>query len=137
MKQNIYLDVDGTIIHEELAKYLEPAAHLREFFVALESYPVYWLTTHCRDGNVTPVLRHLQTLLSADLFQFVLRYKPTVWDINKTEAIDFATPFIWFDNDALRNELEELERHNARHNLIEINLIDNPNQLLEITEHIL
>ena len=130
----IYLDVDGTLIHEELERYNQPAAHLKEFLEHLEPYPVYWLTTHCMDGDPNHVRRHLSKLLPHDIFQYVLRYEPTSWTENKTEAIDFTSDFVWFDNDVMSEEREELARHGAENNLVEVNLVDNPEYLGKIIE---
>jgi len=48
----IYLDIDGTMIHEELGDmWGKAAAGLEEFFVALRPYDTYWLTTHCMEGD--------------------------------------------------------------------------------------
>lgn len=133
----IYLDIDGTIIHEELSKYNQPAQHLDEFLDTLSHFEVYWLTTHCRHGDPTPAQRRLQSVLSEEMFQYVLDYKPTTWDLNKTEGIDFNSDFVWFDNDVLDAERAELKKHNKENCLIEVNLIDNPDQLKEIAQDLL
>ena len=135
--KKIYLDIDGTILHEELDKYNQPANHLQEFLEALECYDVYWLTTHCRDNDPTHVRLHLQRKLPPELFQYVLRYKPVTWDINKTEAIDFNSDFLWFDNDVMQSERDALASHNATRGLVEVDLRVNPSQLMDITRNIL
>ncbi len=134
---NIYLDVDGTIIHEDIGNYNKPAAHLKEFLEVLDDYPVYWLTTHCREGNSTFVLRHLQNLLPADLFQHVIRFQPTTWNRSKTEGIDFSHPnFLWFDDHAFSDDFKTLAQHHAISKYIEVNLTKNPDQLLDIVRNV-
>jgi hypothetical protein len=132
----IYLDVDGTIIHEDLQKYNQPALYLREFLEALKDFPVYWLTSHCVDGNPNAVRRYLSRLLPQELFQYVLRYEPSRWDQLKTEAIDFSSDFIWFDNDVIEAELDALIEHGVSNNLITIDLVKDPEQLLKIAKRI-
>jgi hypothetical protein len=74
---NIYLGVDGTLIHDDLANYNQPALRLRQFFEALLPYPVYWFTTYCRDGDSIPVRLRLSKMLAPEIFLYILRYKPT------------------------------------------------------------
>lgn len=64
---DIYLDIDGTLIHEDLTdNYGKAAAGLEEFLIALRPFDIYWLTTHCRDGNPDRareiMMKHLDTL---------------------------------------------------------------------------
>ena len=134
---DIYLDIDGTIIHEELANYNKPAAHLLEFFKAIEQYDVYWLTTHCRDNDASHAVAHLRKVLPDEYMKYVEQYLPTAWSELKTEAIDFSVPFLWFDNDVFDAEREVLKMNRAEDSIIEVNLVDNPNQLLEIVRDIL
>jgi len=131
---NIYLDIDGTIIHEDLANYNKPAAHLEEFLEALSHYNVYWLTTHCHEGDATNAQRFLQRILPPELFQYVLAYKPTTWSEDKTEAIDFTKPFVWFDNDPSQGEVDELERKGVPESLELIDLVKNPENLSNILQ---
>ncbi len=137
--KNIYLDIDGTLICDGLNNFGMPAPHLKDFLQALNSgkYTVYWLTTHCREGDLTRVHAYLQRFLPKDLFELVREYKPTIWDELKTDAIDFSRDFLWFDDDAIFQEKEVLCINNSETKLIEINLHDNPNQLKEIAEAIL
>ena len=129
---NIYIDIDGTLIHEDLPNYNKPAAHLAEFLEALSHYNVYWLTTHCRHGDETNAQRHLQKILPPELFQYVLAYKPTTWGFSKTEGIDFLKPFVWFDNNVVQSELDELERNGASDSLVLVDLVKKPEHLSDI-----
>ncbi len=133
---NIYLDIDGTILHEDLERYNQPAAHLYDFLDVLKDYPVYWLTTHCKDGNLNTPQKHLQKLLPQELFQYVLEYKPTVWNVKKTEGIDFRKPFLWFENDVTQDELDVLEKAGKTDSLVRVDLINNQNHLTDIVQNI-
>jgi hypothetical protein len=133
---NVYLDIDGTIIYEEFDRYNQPAAHLEQFLDALNPYVVYWLTTHCRDGDPSYAQKYLRGVLNNRLYKKILTYRPTIWNIKKTEAIDFSKPFLWFDNDVMASERADLKKHNATGALIEINLKSRPTQLLEIAKQL-
>jgi hypothetical protein len=48
----IYLDIDGTMIHEDMTdNYGKPAAGLEEFLIAMRPYDTYCITTHCTEGD--------------------------------------------------------------------------------------
>jgi len=128
----IYLDIDGTIIHEDLDHYNKPANHVREFLEALQDYDVYWLTTHCRDGDVSHTHSHLSRILSPELFTLVKHFKPTIWDTYKTEGIDLQSDFIWFDNDIFDQERKVLRVIGKENSIVQVDLRNNPNQLEEI-----
>ncbi|MBP9759771.1 MAG: hypothetical protein KBD24_00190 [Candidatus Pacebacteria bacterium] len=115
---NIYLDIDGTLIHEDLERAGEPAEGLADFIRALfprssdphthTTYPysVYWLTTHCMDGDPIHARKLMKASVPAELHGDIDRIKPTRWSVMKTEAIDFTKEFIWFDNDVMAIERE-------------------------------
>ena len=124
---NIYLDIDGVILINEA----NAAPHADQFLqYILSKYPetTYWLTTHCwkRENRaaklVTPYLQP-ETVAMLD------RIKPTEWGEEKTDAIDFSQPFLWFDDDLYPEERAILEKHNAVGSWVEINLLKNPHQL--------
>ena len=133
---NIYLDIDGTLIHENLA---EPKAAdgLVEFITALRPHTTYWLTTHCRDGNPDRPREIMKRFLPPELHADIDRIKPTVWDVMKTEGIDWSEDFIWFDNDISAFEWEQIEKGSEGQQAIEVNLHTNPVQLLEIVRDVL
>lgn len=135
---NIYLDIDGTLLHEELGdRYGQAAAGLGDFIRALRPHQTYWLTTHCRDGNPERARALVKRLLPLELHSDVDRIKPTVWDDLKTEGIDFTQDFIWFDNDIYEGEWERLKHCSENQVVIEVDLRNNPQQLIEITRDIL
>ena len=133
---NIYLDIDGTLIHEDLSKLRQPAEGLVAFLEAIRSHDLFWLTTHCMNGGPT----HAQTLLKSvtphELHTLIDSIRPTSWHTLKTEAIDFTIPFIWFDNDVLNEERDVLKEKavHDKHWLVEVDLIENPSRLVGITQ---
>jgi hypothetical protein len=135
---NIYLDIDGTMIHEDRWDRANPVADgLAEFIIALRPHNTYWLTTHCRDGNPERAREIMKRHLPPELHADIDRIKPTVWDTQKTEGIDWSEDFIWFDNDISDCEVEKIEQGSENQQAIEVNLKENPKQLIEITRDIL
>ena len=127
---NIYLDIDGVI----LANDLNGANYVHEFLKHItDTYPdsTYWLTTHCQ-GNAQTAVDRLRSVLKPETIELLHQIKPTKWSVAKTEAIDFTKPFLWFDDDLYPEEREDLEKHNALASWIEVDLSDNENQLKEL-----
>jgi hypothetical protein len=125
---NIYIDIDGVI----MANDKQPALHLKEFLQYItDNYSVYWLTTHCKgDSNFT--VHHLSQWLDAETLTILSKIKATNWDYSKTEAIDFKTPFLWFDDYLFDFEKEDLIKHNSLKSWVEIDFSKNVNQLKDI-----
>lgn len=125
---NIYLDIDGVL----LANNLNPAKHANEFLrYVIKKYPdsTYWLTTHCQ-GDASVPIQHIGHLFEPDVVKLMKMIKPTTWDLAKTRAIDFSQPFLWFDDDLFYEEKQDLIKHDAMDNWIEVDLTKNQNQLL-------
>ena len=133
---NIYLDIDGTMIHENL---IEPkgAEGLAEFIIALRPHTTYWLTTHCCDGNPEKAREIMKRFVPQELHADIDRIKPTVWDTLKTQGIDWSQDFIWFDNDISTAEWERIRQGTENQQAIEVNLKANSRHLVEITEEFL
>ena len=55
----------------------------------------------------------------------------------KTEALDWDSDFIWFDNDIFDSEWKALERCNENQPVVQVDLRTNPKQLIEITRDVL
>ena len=124
---NIYLDIDGVI----LANDLQPAKHVNKFLShVVENYPTYWLTTHCK-GDPSYTVNHLARILDDEAINLAKRIKPTNWRTSKTEAIDWKTPFLWFDDHIFDFEKDDLIRHDALNSWIEVDLSKNVDQLLD------
>lgn len=127
MKTDIYLDIDGVL----LANDLHPANHANEFLrKVLTEYPdtTYWLTTHCH-GDASVPIQHIGHLFDTDALALMKKIKPTSWETAKTRAIDFSQPFLWFDDDLFYEEKQTLIDHGALDNWIEVDLAKNPDSL--------
>ena len=124
---NVYLDIDGVL----LANDLNPANFASDFLkYVLEKYPesTYWLTTHCQGDEKVPI-QHIGHLFEPEVVELMRKIKPTSWDLAKTRAIDFSSPFIWFDDDLFFEEQQDLLKNNALDNWIEVDLVKDPNSL--------
>lgn len=133
----IYLDIDGTMIHEDLTEnYGKAAAGLEEFIIALRPYDTYWLTTHCTTGDPVNAVRIMKNVLPESLYPDIDRIKGTVWSDMKTEALDWDSDFIWFDNDIFDAEWKALKQCNENQSVVQVDLRTNPKQLIEITRDI-
>lgn len=138
MIMKIYLDIDGTMIHEDLTEnYCKPAKGLIEFLVALRPYDTYWLTTHCTTGDPENARRIMKEKVPEAYHADIDRIKPTVWQDMKTEALDFSSDFIWFDNDVFDAEWKVLEKCAENQSVVQVDLRTNPEHLIEITRDIL
>lgn len=127
MKPNIYLDIDGVL----LANDLHAANHANQFLrKVLSEYPdsTYWLTTHC-NGDASVPIKHIGHLFKADVQELMKKIKPTSWEIAKTKAIDFNKPFLWFDDDLFYEERQELLKRDVLDNWIEVDLSKYPDHL--------
>jgi len=140
--RNIYLDIDGVLLLDDLENIGKGALRLSLFLSHLGNLQadgkckLYWLTTHCRDGSDKQVMSYLKPKLDPYDYDLIVRMKiqPTVWNELKTEAIDFSQDFLWFDDDASIKEREVLRAHNVEHKLIEIDLQKDKYQLKTIVD---
>lgn len=125
MTTNVYLDIDGVLLVND--NNLANFAH--EFLVYVTSrYPVFWLTTHCR-GNIAYTHNFLKRTFPPRTLEVAKQIRPLNWVTNKTEAIDFSKPFLWFDDDLFDEEKAELLKHNALDNWIEVDFRKDVNYL--------
>jgi hypothetical protein len=121
----IYLDIDGVLLANEL----NAANYAKEFIERVVSeYPVYWLTTHCQGDASVPV-SHIKHLFDDDTIRLLEQIKPTKWEHAKTEAIDFNSPFIWFDDELYFTERQALIENTALDNWIGVDLSKDPDAL--------
>ena len=125
---NIYLDIDGVILANDKQSALHADVFIRHI---VDNFPVYWLTTHCRNQGDDPVPT-LARYFDEMTVKYLKRIKPAYWDMLKTEAIDFTQPFLWFDDDPLETEKEYLLQRGVLGSWIEVDLSKNVDQLREI-----
>ena len=128
---NIYLDIDGVI----LTRGGMPALHLDKFLKhILNNFSVFWLSSRCRgDGKYT--IEYLSHFLPAESLNLVKVIKPTIFVLDKTEAIDFNKSFFWLDDELFASEMNSLNEHDKYSSWIQMNLMENPNQLLHLINH--
>jgi hypothetical protein len=129
---NIYLDIDGVLLANEM----HAAVGADEFLQAiLDKHPenAYWLTTHCWRGE-NRCVELLTPVLQPETVALLQKIKPTEWGELKTDAIDFSQPFLWFDDDLLQEEAKVLEEHKASGNYVPVNLQAYPKQLIDLTD---
>ena len=133
---NIYLDIDGVLISDNIETYGQPTPHVLDFLKYVTGkHDCYWLTTHCMNGE-NHVKEFLEKKLPPEAMQYVLLIKPLDWKEWKTEAIDFSKDFRWIDDDVYEPEQAMLNQHNCKNKLIKINLGENPKQLKDILEQL-
>lgn len=131
MRQNIYLGIDGVII----TRGVMPALHLDRFLkYILANYSVSWLSSRCR-GSSEYTVKYLSQFLFSDTVSLIERIKPTSFQLDKTEAIDFSKEFFWLDGQLFDSEKNILKEHGEYDSWIELDLIKNPNQLLYLVNN--
>ena len=128
LQKDLYIDIDGVV----LTKGVIPALYLEIFLkYILKNFSVSWLSTRC-NGNSNQPANYLSRFLSEDCIKLVKKIKPTTYSIDKTEAINFNRDFYWLDNELFASEENTLKEHGKYDSWIKVNLIENPNQLLDI-----
>lgn len=128
---NIYLDVNGVLLEKDGT----PPFGIVEFLKYItDNHSVYWLTTHCRNGDNSYVLEYLKDKLPIESHDYLKKIKPTKWDTLKTSGIDFSQDFRWFDDYVMESEKKILKENNCEEKQILIDLKNNPKQLLSVTE---
>ena len=127
-RPNLYMDIDGVLLANE-ANLAPGAVELIKY--AADNFTVYWLTTHCMNGDPAHAIDYVQRASREDLRPYLEKFRPTSWSLAKTEAIDFAQPFLWFDDDCYSGERAKLRENGVFHSWIEIDLNKYPVQLFE------
>lgn len=127
-----YLDIDGVLLKKD-GTLAEGFDEFLDFFV--NNHDCYWLTTHCKGGSCDSI-EHItrKNAISENSLENLKKVKVTDWNENKTEAIDFSKDFLWLDDFIFSVDREVLKKNNTEGKVIEINLKDNPNQLIEVID---
>ncbi|OQB06390.1 MAG: hypothetical protein BWY19_00199 [bacterium ADurb.Bin212] len=124
-KKKAYLDIDGVI----LANDKQIANYSNEFIRYLvDNFDVYWLTTHCK-GDSNHTIRFLSNFFEGETLELLKKIKPTNWQTWKTEAIDFESDFIWFDDQVFEEEINALKQNDRIDSWVLIDLSNNIDQL--------
>ena len=132
---NIYLDIDGVLIHSRKNK----AAIGIDYFLKslhrlmMDGVDIYWLTTHC-NGDASTAVKYLESYTKKPLSRAVLeQIKPTSWTV-KTQGIDFSKPFLWLDDKPLGwADKVAMSKQGVIDNLVIVDLDKNPLALVIIT----
>jgi len=128
LNENVYIDIDGVI----LTKGVVPALHLDKFLkYVLDKYSVFWLTSRCH-GDSKYTLSYLSKFFPEETVHLLKQIKPTNFQVDKTEAIDFNKRFFWLDNEIFESEKTTLIKNGKYDSWIEVDLIKDPNQLLHL-----
>ncbi len=131
LQKNIYMDIDGVV----LTRGGTPAQHLDKFLkYILNKYSVFWLSSRCQ-GDSKYTVKYLSQFLLPDTVFLIEQIKPTSFQLDKTEAIDFNKGFFWLDDELFDSEKNTLRKHNVYDSWIELDLIKNPNQLLDLVNN--
>jgi hypothetical protein len=126
-KPILYIDIDGVLLANEL----NLAIGAEEFIkYAADNFDVYWLTTHCMNGEAEHALEYVSRATKTNLLPWLEKFKPTIWSLKKTEAIDFTKPFLWYDDDCYSEEQKILKEHDVFNSWIEVNLAKYQDQLV-------
>ena len=111
MKPNIYFDINGVIEFRGFIAY-----KFKEFlkFLIENNYDIYWLTTHCTDGNSKSALFYLSTITDdTELLEMFKKVKPTSWKFIKPEVFTNTADSIWYEDRELTDtEREYLQERN-------------------------
>ena len=121
---NIYLDIGGVLLIDAT-----PAKHADIFIeYIVTNYNTYWLSTHCqqKEGYIPSILSRY---FSEKTMKFIKQVKTATYKTNKSEAIDFSTHFLWFDDHLYKEDKQILIKYGLLDNWIEVNLRKNENQL--------
>ena len=120
----MYIDVDGVLLGK--SKCDDPEIVLANYAVefleyCLERYSCCWLTTHCKEGDIAPVVDYLGPYVDNYGLELLKSINPVKWDVLKTEAIDLKSNFYWIDDQLLQSEIDVLENSNVLNRWIQVN----------------
>lgn len=127
--KKLYLDIDGVLL---TSKHTEAAPGGIAFLnYILSNYNCYWLTTHCKDGNINMALDRLSKYYPVRMVAKLRCIKPVKWNTLKTEGIDFNSDFFWVDDYAFDVEKRILSSKGKKNSLILVDL-RRENELMNI-----
>lgn len=126
---NIYLDIDGVLLNGDEAAI--GAADFIQFVTASFPHSVYWLSGRC-SGDAEATVNQIARYFDAGTVELLRAVCATEWPLVKSQAVDFAFPFLWFDDVLEFADEDELISHGAIQGLVLVDLVEEPDQLLSI-----
>jgi hypothetical protein len=128
----LYLDVDGVLLGkaDPRESQIVLAAGAAEFLTfCIENFTCFWLTSHCREGDIEPLLNLFSRYAAAGFIELARKVVPAPWNTLKTEAIDFSADFYWLDDQQLFMESEIMKKHKASGRFIRVDTRKTPGDL--------
>ena len=118
---NVYIDVQETILYENGT----PAEGVHDFLEWITGWAnCYWLTTYCKNGDLTYLHSYLNELLAPETFELIKTIHATKWVIDKTEAINFNKR--WLEDSPTPQDILKLKETRTSECLVNVNLSERP-----------
>jgi len=133
--KKIYIDIDGVLIGKLNKNSTETniALYTKEFLdFCLKNFKCYWLSSFSKSGELSPVVKRFKNYDAFYLLKKIKLIRPLIWNILKTEAIDFNSNFYWIDDRLLKAEKRELQKHNSLDRLIKVDTRVEPEGLKKV-----
>jgi uncharacterized protein with von Willebrand factor type A (vWA) domain len=125
----LFLDIDGVLLGKARPSDTEVvlAKYAKEFLeYSLQHYQCFWLTTHCHDGDSTPVINLLKRYAPDNIIILAKDISPVSWKTLKTEVIDINSDFYWVDDQLLWSEIQWLKKNNVLDRWLQVDTRRNP-----------
>ena len=106
----LYIDIDGVLLTTKRTQRPKYAVEFIDYIVS--NFDCYWLTSHCKEGNITYLIQYLSDYYGSETIKKCKRISPTSWKTAKTEAIDFNSDFYWLDDYVFEFEKNVLKPFN-------------------------
>ena len=116
----LYIDIDGVLLTTKSTQRPKYAVEFIDYIVS--NFDCYWLTSHCKEGNITYLIQYLSAYYELETIEKCKRISPTSWKTAKTEAVDFNSDFYWLDDYVFEFEKNVLERNCCLDRWIRVNL---------------
>lgn len=121
----LYLDIDGVILGKNEHGDISLIPDIENFLAYTKAhFDCYWLSTHSRYKK-KDVFDYLRPYFEFHDLGLLAHFKPAFWRTLKTEAIDFAHPFIWIDDQPLLFEIEILKKKGRLRNWLQVDTYKN------------
>lgn len=102
MKPNLYLDIDGVLLLDWNPQNKKWNINEWLFVLILKNIQkfdgIFWLSAWTHAGSTEFLYEQYPEFEQ-------LKAVPLVWAYNKTEAIDWKNPFIWIEDEVMKEEV--------------------------------